>query len=73
MTSPPPQPSPVKATIQAMKAQRNGTADKPSTLQPVGRPVPVQFNPTSLKLERNNDTSTGATTQAQRRQPTRAT
>jgi hypothetical protein len=51
-----------------MKAQRNGTAEKPSTLQPVGRPVPVQFNPTSLKLERNNDTSTGAKTQAQRRQ-----
>jgi hypothetical protein len=68
MTSPPPQPSPVKATIQAMKAQRNGTADKPSTLVPDGRPVPVQFNPTSLKLERNNDTSTGAKTLAQRRQ-----
>ena len=68
MTPPPLQPSPVKATIQAMKAQRNGTADKPSTLQPDGHPVPVQFNPTSLKLERNNDTSTGATTLAQRRQ-----
>ena len=69
MTSPPPrQPSPVKATIQAMKAQRNGTADKPSTLQPVGDPIPVQFNPTSLKLERSNDTSTGAVTRAQRRQ-----
>ena len=68
MTSPPPQPSPVKATIQAMKAQPNGTADKPSTLQPVGRPIPVQFNPTSLKLERSNNTNTGAVTQAQRRQ-----
>jgi len=68
VTSPRPQPSPVKAAIQAMKAQRNGTADKPSTLQPDGDPVPVQFNPTSLKLERSNNTSTGATTEVQRRQ-----
>lgn len=68
MTSPRPQPSPVKATIQVMRAQPNGTADKPPTLLPAGDPVPVQFNPTSLKLDRNNDTSTGAKTQAQRRQ-----
>lgn len=68
MTSPRPLPSPVKATIQVMKAQPNGTADKPPTLLPDGDPVPVQFNPTSLKLDRNNDTSTGAKTLAQRRQ-----
>ena len=68
MTSPQQQPSPVKATIQAMKAKRNGTADKTSTLQPDGKLIPVQFNPTSLKLERTNNTSTGATTEVQRRQ-----
>lgn len=57
-----------KATIQRMKSVSNGSADKPPNLIPDGDPVVVQFNPTSLKLERSNDTSTGTLTKAQRRQ-----
>ena len=59
---------PAKAVIYRLKVIKAGTAEHPATVQTDGNAIPVQFNPTSLKLDRNNDTSTGSTTRAQRRQ-----
>jgi hypothetical protein len=69
MTTPPasPEERPAKAKLYKLKAKRSGTAEKPSIVQPDGDPIEVQFNPTSLKVDRNNDTSGGAQTRAQRR------
>jgi Contractile injection system tube protein len=58
---------PARAVIYRLKETKAGTAEKPPTVQPDGDPITVQFNPTSLKIERSNDTSGGAITQAQRR------
>jgi hypothetical protein len=58
---------PTKAVIYRLKEIKAGTAEKPPTVQPDGDPITVQFNPTSLKIERSNDTSGGADTRAQRR------
>ena len=58
---------PAKAVIYRLKEIKAGTAEKPPTVQPDGNPITVQFNPTSLKIDRNNDTSGGADTRAQRR------
>ena len=67
MTTQPPAGGPAKAMIWRLDTPKSGTAEKPPASKTVGSPIPVQFNPTSLKLDRNNDTSTGATTLAQRR------
>ncbi len=59
---------PSKARIYRLKdppASKAHDAPKP---QPEGAPIHVQFNPTSLRIQRTNDTSSGATTRAQRRQ-----
>lgn len=68
MTSPAPaELTPAKAIIQRLAPVPNGTAEKPPT--PTAKNAfSVQFNPTSLKLQRHNNTSTGVATQAQRRQ-----
>jgi Contractile injection system tube protein len=58
---------PVKARLYKIKEIAAGSAEKPPTVKILGTPVTVQFNPTSLKLERRNDTSGGAQTKAQRR------
>jgi hypothetical protein len=60
---------PAKAQILRLKEVAKGTAEKPPTVAPDPKftPITVQFNPTSLKIDRNNDTSGGATTRAQRR------
>ncbi len=58
---------PAKAVIYRLKEARAGTAERPPTVAVDGDPIPVQFNPTTLKVERTNDTSGGSTTRAQRR------
>ncbi len=64
----PPQEHPVKAVLYRLIDTPAGTAEKPPVVQADRKSaVTVQFNPTSLKLERNNDTSGGATSRAQRR------
>jgi contractile injection system tube protein len=59
---------PAKAVIYRLTVIKAGTAEHPATVQTDGAAINVQFNPTSMKLDRNNDTSTGSTTRAQRRQ-----
>jgi hypothetical protein len=59
---------PTKARIFKLKATPQRKADTPPTVATEGDPIYVQFNPTSLRIQRNNDTSGGATTRAQRRQ-----
>jgi hypothetical protein len=59
---------PAKAIIYRLTIIKAGTAEQPPTVRTDGKAIPVQFNPTSMKLDRNNDTSTGSTTRAQRRQ-----
>ncbi len=61
---------PAKAVLYRLEEVRGGTADKPPTVRPSGDPIPVQFNPTSLKVDRNNDVSGSSGTQGQRRQRT---
>ena len=58
---------PAKAKIYRLKETKAGTAEKPPTVTVDGHPIPVQFNPTSLKIDRNNDISGGPTTRSQRR------
>jgi hypothetical protein len=58
---------PAKAKLYKLTETPNGSADKPPRVSVSGAAIPVQFNPTSLKLDRTNDTSGGATTRAQRR------
>jgi hypothetical protein len=58
---------PAKAVLYKLMETPTGTAEKPPTVQIDGKAIKVQFNPTSLKLQRDNNTSGGATTQAQRR------
>ena len=65
----PPNQRPHKARIFVLKELAAGTADKPATVKVTGV-ITVQFNPTSLKIERNNDTSSGAVVRAQRRTQT---
>ena len=68
MTAPDqPDQRPHKATIYVLKTLVEGSADKPTTVR-VTDLITVQFNPTSLKIERSNNTSSGSTTGAQRRQ-----
>lgn len=63
-----PQEHPVKAVLYRLLDTPAGTAENPPVVQPdLSSKVQVQFNPTSLKLERNNDTSGGAASRAQRR------
>lgn len=59
---------PAKAVIYRLTIIKAGTAEQPPTVRTDGDAIPVQFNPASMKIERNNDTSGGATTRAQRRQ-----
>jgi hypothetical protein len=58
---------PAKARLYKIKEIAAGSAEKPPKVKILETPVTVQFNPTSLKLERRNDTSGGAQTAAQRR------
>lgn len=69
MTTPsaPPQERPAKAKLYKLKVTPSGTAEKPSIVSIDGDAIEVQFNPTSLKVDRKNDTSGGAQTKAQRR------
>lgn len=62
-----PEEKPAKAKLYKLKETPTGSADKAPTVSVDGPAIPVQFNPTSLKLDRTNDTSGGATTRAQRR------
>lgn len=59
---------PAKAVIYRLTVIKAGTAEQPPTVRTDGAAIRVQFNPTSMKVERNNDTSGGSTTRAQRRQ-----
>jgi Contractile injection system tube protein len=69
MTTPSAQPDerPTKAKLYKLNVKRSGTADKPPIVLPDSDPIEVQFNPTSLKIDRKNDTSGGAQAKAQRR------
>jgi hypothetical protein len=58
---------PAKAKLYKLTETPNGSADRPPRVSVSGAAIPVQFNPTSLKLDRTNDTSGGATSRAQRR------
>ncbi len=60
---------PAKAQILRLKETAKGTAEKPPTVavDTTVPPISVQFNPTSLKIERTRASSGGATSQAQRR------
>ncbi|HYN56455.1 MAG TPA: hypothetical protein VES03_04565 [Motilibacterales bacterium] len=60
---------PAKAQILRLKETAKGTAEKPPTVavDTTVPPISVQFNPTSLKIERSRVSSGGATSQAQRR------
>lgn len=59
---------PTKARIFKLKSAPQRKAETPPPVTTEGDPIYVQFNPTSLRIQRNNDTSGGATTRAQRRQ-----
>lgn len=60
----------VPATLQRLKVTQVGPAKKATTkATPVGRPLPVQFNPATLRLTRKNNVDrSGATTQSQKAQ-----
>jgi len=58
---------PAKAVLYKLTETKAGTAEKPPTVKVDGGPIPVQFNPTSLKIDRTNDSSGGPDTRAQRR------
>jgi hypothetical protein len=58
---------PAKALIYRLTATAAGAAEQPPTVSVQGDPIPVQFNPTTLRIDRTNDTSGGLTTRAQRR------
>ncbi|HST48493.1 hypothetical protein [Jatrophihabitans sp.] len=62
-----PEEKPAKAKLYKLTETPTGSADKPPKVSVSGPAIPVQFNPTSLKLDRTNDTSGGTTTRAQRR------
>ncbi|HJQ02646.1 MAG TPA: hypothetical protein VJ851_13685 [Jatrophihabitans sp.] len=62
-----PEEKPAKAKLYKLTETPTGSADKPPKVSVSGAAIPVQFNPSSLKLDRTNDTSGGATTRAQRR------
>jgi hypothetical protein len=59
---------PSKARIFRLKDTPARQANQPPLVTTEGEPIHVQFNPTSMRIQRNNDTSGGATTRAQRRQ-----
>ncbi|KRE60011.1 hypothetical protein ASG92_22265 [Arthrobacter sp. Soil736] len=57
-----------KARIFVLKETPSGSADSPPTVSPVGEPILVQFNPATLRIERQNNNQGSATTQSQARQ-----
>lgn len=59
---------PAKARIYRLKATPKGSAENSPKVDVDGDAITVQFNPTSLKIERNNPTSGGVTARAQPRQ-----
>jgi hypothetical protein len=59
---------PAKAKIFKLADTPAASAHQPPRVTVDGPAINVQFNPTSLRIERRNDTSGGATTRAQRRQ-----
>ncbi|WP_127500915.1 hypothetical protein [Actinoplanes solisilvae] len=52
----------VPATLQRLDDVKGGPKDKKAKVTPAGPVVTVQFNPTSLKLERRNNVSKGGAT-----------
>jgi len=58
---------PAKARIYRLKATPKGSAETSPKVDVDGDAITVQFNPTSLKIERNNPTSGGVTAKAQPR------
>ncbi|MFF3935664.1 CIS tube protein [Streptomyces phaeofaciens] len=57
------------ATLQRLKRGSGGGKDQPPPLVGDGDPVPVQFNPSTLRISRNNDVDKGGTTtRSQKRQ-----
>lgn len=59
---------PTKAKIFRLKSPATQKSDAPPPVETDGEAIHVQFNPTSLRIQRTNDSSGGATTRAQRRQ-----
>lgn len=59
---------PARARIFKLKDTPAAKADQPPRVTTEGAAIDVQFNPTSLRIERRNDASGGATTRSQRRQ-----
>jgi hypothetical protein len=58
-----------KATLVPLVRQRAATKTQPEAVVPKGKPVDVQFNPTSLRLQRqSNHDRGGLNVRAQRRQ-----
>jgi hypothetical protein len=58
-----------KATLLRLERKRPAKGSQPETVVPEGKPVPVQFNPTSLRIQRQSNYDRGGlNTKAQRRQ-----
>ncbi|MEV2227878.1 hypothetical protein AB0H69_04705 [Streptomyces phaeochromogenes] len=58
-----------QATLRRLKRGATGAKDKPAPVQDDGPPVPVQFNPATLRISRNNNVDRGGTTtKTQKRQ-----
>ncbi len=58
-----------KAMLYKLKDGQPAGKDKPPNVKPDGKPIIVQFNPTSLRIQRQNNVDAGASTaQTQHRQ-----
>jgi Contractile injection system tube protein len=58
-----PDPPPLtKAVLYKLKDSQPAGKGKPPSIQPDGQPITVQFNPTSLKIQRQNNIDKGGST-----------